>query len=71
MASQTREYPIVDKAINLFGSWLKHRQKIRELRGINSGDLARSIADLCVTPADLNILVRKGPHASDALAEAF
>ena len=67
MASQIRTYPIVENAINLFGSWLKHRQEIRELRGINSGDLARIAQDLCVTTADLDSLVRQGPHASDEL----
>ena len=67
MASQIRTYPIVENAINLFGSWLKHRQEIRELRGINSGDLARIAQDLSVTPADLDSLVRQGPHASDEL----
>ena len=27
MAAQTKTYPIVKSAINLFGDWLKHRQK--------------------------------------------
>ncbi len=67
MASQIRTYPIVKDAINLFGSWLKHRQEIRELRGINSGDLARIAQDLSVTAADLDSLVCQGPHASDEL----
>lgn len=67
MANQIKTYPIVENAINLFGDWLEHRREIRELRGINSGDLARIAQDLCVTPADLDALVRQGPHASDEL----
>jgi len=67
MAAQIKAYPIVESAINLFGDWLKHRQEIRELREINSGDFARIAQELCVTPAELDTFVRKGPHASDEL----
>ena len=67
MATQTKTYPIVENAINLFGDWLKHRQEMRELRDMNSGDFARIARDLCVTPAELDAVVRLGPHASDEL----
>ena len=67
MASQTKTYPIVENAINLFGDWLKHRQEMRELRDMNSGDFARIARDLCITPAELDAVVRQGPHASDEL----
>jgi uncharacterized protein YjiS (DUF1127 family) len=65
MASQTKTYPIVENAINLFGDWLKHRQEMRELRDMNSGEFARIARDLCITPAELDAVVRQGPHASD------
>jgi hypothetical protein len=62
------KHPIVEKkTINLFGDWLKRRQEIRELREINSGDFARIAQELCVTPAELDTFVRRGPHASDEL----
>jgi Family of unknown function (DUF6455) len=67
MAAQIKTYPIVENAINLFGDWLKHRQEMRELRDMNSGDFARIARDLSVSPAELDALVRQGPHASDEL----
>jgi len=67
MATQTKTYPIVESAINLFGDWLKHQREMRELRDMNSGDFARIARDLSVTPAELDAVVRQGPHASDEL----
>ncbi len=67
MATQTKTYPIVQSAINLFGDWLKHQREMRELRDMNSGDFARIAQDLSVTPAELDAVVRQGPHASDEL----
>jgi hypothetical protein len=64
MAIQIRTYPIVESVINLLGDWFKRRQEMRELREINSGDFARIAHDLCVTPAELDIFVRRGSHAS-------
>ena len=67
MATQIKAYPIVANAINLFGDWLKHRQDLREMRELNRGDFARIAHDLSVSPAELEVLVRRGPHASDEL----
>ena len=67
MATQTKSYPIVENVINLFGDWLKHRQEMRELRDMDSGDFVRIARDLCVSPAELDAVVRQGPHASDEL----
>jgi hypothetical protein len=67
MAIQIRTYPIVESVINLLGDWFKHRQEMRELREINSGDFARIAHDLCVTPAELDTFVRRGSHASGEL----
>ena len=67
MAARNNTYPIVENAINLFGDWLKHRHEMRELRDMNSGDFARIARDLCISPADLDAVVRLGPHASDEL----
>jgi len=63
MATQTKSYPIVENVINLFGDWLKHRQEMRELRD----DFVRIARDLCVSPAELDAVVRQGPHTSDEL----
>ena len=67
MATQTKTYPIVESAINLFGDWLKHRREMREIRDMNSGDFARMARDICISPAELDAVVRRGPHASDEL----
>ena len=69
MAIQTKTYPIVENVINLFGDWLKHRQELRELRDMNSADFARIAQDLCVSPAELDAIVRQGPHASEQLPQ--
>lgn len=69
MAGQIKTHPIVENTINLFCDWLKHRQEIRELRDMNSGDFDRIARDLCVSPAELDELVRQGPHASDELPQ--
>jgi hypothetical protein len=67
MAARAKTYPIVENAINLFGDWLKHRQEMRELRDLNNGDFARIARDLCVSPAELDVIIRQGPHVSDEL----
>ena len=67
MAPQTTPYPFVTKVIDLFGDWLKHRQAIREIRGLDSGEFAGIAHELRIAPADLDTLVRRGPHASDEL----
>ena len=67
MATQIKTHPIVENAINLFCDWLKHQQELRELRDMNIGDFDRIARDLSVSPAELDALVRQGPHASDEL----
>lgn len=34
---------------------------------MDSGDFARIAQDLCVSPAELDEVIRQGPHASDEL----
>ena len=67
MANHVKANPIVQNVINLFGDWLRHRQEMRELRDMNSGEFARIASDLCVSPADLDAVIHQGPHASDEL----
>jgi hypothetical protein len=40
---------------------------MREFRDMNSGDFARIARDLSVSPAELDAVIRQGPHASDEL----
>ena len=67
MTARSKTYPIVENAIDLLGDWLKHRRETRELRDMNSGDLARIARDLCVSPADLDTAVRLGSQSSKEL----
>jgi hypothetical protein len=67
MVTQIKTHPIVESAINLFGDWLRHRREMRELREIDNGEFARIARELCVSPAELDTFVRRGPHASDEM----
>lgn len=67
MTTQIKTYPIVVSVINLFGDWLRRGQEMRELRELDSGDVARIAHDLSISPAELDGFVRQGPHASDEL----
>lgn len=67
MATQLKDYPIVEGVINMFSDWLQHQREIREMRDMSSSDFARIARDLCVSPAELDAVVRQGPHASDEL----
>ena len=64
---EIRSYLIVDKLINIFDNWLKHRQEIGEMRKFDTGEFARIARELGVTPDDLDTLVRRGPHAIEEL----
>jgi transcriptional regulator with XRE-family HTH domain len=67
MATQMKTYPIIEGAIDMFGEWLKHQREKREMREMNSVDFARIARDLSVSPAELDAVVRQGPHASEEL----
>jgi len=69
MATEAKTYPLVENAINLFGDWLKHRQEMRELREMDDGDFARIAPDLCMSPAELDAVVRRGPQARGELPQ--
>ena len=60
---EIKSYQILDKLINIFDNWLKHRQEISEMRKFDTGEFARIAHELGVTPDDLDTLVRRGPHA--------
>jgi hypothetical protein len=64
---EIKSYPVVEKLINTFDNWLKHRQEISEIREFDTAEFARIARELGVTPNDLDTLVRRGPHASEEL----
>ncbi len=65
MTAQTLS--VVQRLTHTFGDWLKHRQELSEIRQLNTTEFDRIASDLRVSPADLNELVRHGPHAADEL----
>ncbi len=67
MTPSIKSYPLVDRVIDIFGDWLKHRREIREMRELDAGEFARIAHELCVTPGDLDTFVRQGPHATSEL----
>jgi hypothetical protein len=50
-----------------FSDWLKHRRELSEMRQLNTPEFDRIASDLRLSPADLQELVRHGPHAADEL----
>jgi transcriptional regulator with XRE-family HTH domain len=67
MTAQDHAYARVEQLIDIFGDWLKHRRELSEIRQLDRSDFDRIAGDLRVSPADLDELVRKGPHAADEL----
>lgn len=67
MTEQSTPYPRVTFLVSAFSDWLKRRRELNELCQIERGEFDRIAHDLRVTPADLDELVRQGPHAADEL----
>jgi uncharacterized protein YjiS (DUF1127 family) len=60
-------YPAVEYLIDTFGNWLNHRRELSELRQMDRSEFDRIAGDLRISSADLDWLVRQGPHAADEL----
>jgi hypothetical protein len=69
MTPHIKLYPSVNTLVDVFGPWLKRRQEIREIRDLDSAEFAKIAHELRITPADLDMLVRQGPHAVDELSK--
>ena len=67
MTVQQTPYPFVSRVVDIFGEWLKHRRELREMREIDAANFGRIAGDLRMSSADLEALVRQGPHAVDEL----
>jgi hypothetical protein len=53
--------------VDIFGEWLKHRRELREMREMDAANFGRIASELRMSSADLEALVRQGPHAADEL----
>ena len=67
MTVQEKPYPVVSLVIDTFGEWLKHRRELREMREMDAANFGQIASDLRISSADLEELVRRGPHAADEL----
>lgn len=63
----SKRHPIVDKAANAFGNWLRRRKDIREMRELDGSEFAKIARELNVPTAELDTFVHQGQHASDEL----
>ena len=67
MTVQETPYPVVSRVIDMFGDWLKHRRELSEMRQMDAANFGRIAGELRMSSADLEALVRQGPHAADEL----
>jgi len=67
MTVQEKPYPVVEFVIDTFGDWLKHRRELKEMREMDAVNFGQIASDLRISCADLEALVRQGPHAADEL----
>ena len=67
MTVQEKPNPVVSRVIDIFGEWLKHRRGLREMREMDAANFGQITSELRMTSADLEALVRQGPHAADEL----
>jgi hypothetical protein len=67
MSAQDHSPSVVERLTHTFSEWLKHRQELSEMRDLNAAEFDRIASDLRLSPADLDELVRHGPHAADEL----
>ena len=67
MTVQEHPYPRVEMLIDTFGDWLKHRRELKEMREMDAANFGRIAGELRISSADLEALVRRGPHATDEL----
>ena len=67
MTPQDHSLSVVERLTHTFSEWLKHRQELSEMRHLDASEFDRIASDLRLSPADLDELVRQGPHAADEL----
>ena len=67
MTVQDTSPSVLERLTHTFSDWLNHRRELNEMRQLDSTEFDRIAHDLQVSPADLNELVDRGPHAADEL----
>ncbi len=69
MTAHSEPYAGVEKLIDTFAAWLKHRRELNEMRQMDRTDFDRIANDLRVSATDLDAMVHLGPHAADELPQ--
>jgi hypothetical protein len=67
LTEETRSFPRVDAVIEMICDWLQHRREIAEICKCDSQEMGRIAHELGVSTAEIDDLVRRGPHAADEL----
>lgn len=67
MAVQETSYPVVSRMVEMFGDWLKYQRELSEMSQMDAANFGRIAGELQMSSADLEALVRQGPHAADEL----
>src|SRR6476659_10266363 len=67
MTVQETPYPVVSLVVDTFGEWLQHRRELKEMNEMDTANFGRIARELRISSADLEQLVRQGPHAADEL----
>ena len=70
MTVQEKPSTVVGRVVDGFVHWLKHRRELREMREMDAANFSQIAGELRMTSADLEALVRQGPHAADELPSA-
>lgn len=67
MTAQGHSLSALERLTHTFSEWLRHRRELGEMRHLDAAEFDRIASDLRLSPADLDELVRHGPHAADEL----
>jgi hypothetical protein len=67
MTTQDHSPSLIERLRRTFDDWLRLRRELSEMRLLDTAEFDRIAGDLRVSPADLDELVRHGPHAADEL----
>lgn len=67
MTVQDTSPSVLERLTHTFNDWLNHRRELNEMRQLDPVEFDRIAHDLQLSPADLNELVDRGPHAADEL----
>ena len=67
MTTENMTYPTVERLIDMFGDWLKHRRELGELHQMEGIEFDRIAQDLRISPGELNALVHQGSRSTDEL----